>query len=157
HRLAADCLLIKDVDGLYTNDPNRGPAQRFTRVSYETAARLGGAVVQPKALRLAATHRLQFTVTSFGASAGTEVGPFSDRMASPTASVRPMRIALLGCGTVGGGVLERLRALPELFTITGVGTRSPERACAVGISPSLVTANLESLIESPCEAIVELI
>ena len=80
-RLGGVCRLVKDVDGLYTNDPNATNGQsaaRFVRVSYATAARVGGAVVQPKAIDFAERHRLRFIVSSVGSSRATEVGPHGD-------------------------------------------------------------------------------
>ena len=130
-RLGAVCRLIKDVDGLYTSDPNSttGPsAARFGRVSYATAARVGGAVVQLKAIDFAEQHRLRFVVSSAGSSRATEIGPYADSVALSDPQVRPLRVALLGCGTVGGGVYQRLAALPEFFSIVGVGARNIEQA-----------------------------
>ncbi len=159
HRLSARCVLVKDVDGLYTSNPAcvTVRALRFAQASYETAARLGGSQVQLKAVRFAAAHRLRFSITSIGNGKATEVGPFSDRLDISASSGEPLRVALLGCGTVGGGVYERLAALPELFTVTGVGTRTLERAPEVGVPPNLATSDLEALIEKPCGVIVELI
>ena len=144
HRLGGVCRLIKDVDGLYTSDPNRGPsAARFVRVSYATAARVGGAVVQRKAIDFAEHHRLRFTVSSVASGCATEVGPHADSIAISEDRAEPLRVALLGCGTVGGGVYQRLTALPELFEVVGVGTRN--------------TVQLESLIEEPVDVVVELL
>src|SRR5207302_3593223 len=55
HRLSASCVLVKDVDGLYTSDPASIALRpsRFAQVSYETVARLGGPLVQLKAVRFA--------------------------------------------------------------------------------------------------------
>jgi homoserine dehydrogenase len=64
---------------------------------------------------------------------------------------------LLGCGTVGGGVYQALSQLPELFSIVGVGTRTPERATQLGIPADLVTTDLETLVEQPSDVVVELI
>lgn len=52
-QLRAHCVLVKDVDGLYTSDPacTSVRASRFAEVSYDTAIRLGGTVVQGKAVR----------------------------------------------------------------------------------------------------------
>src|SRR6266446_937647 len=142
HRLKAHCVLIKDVDGLYTSDPacSTVRASRFEQVSYDTAIRLGGQVVQGKAVRFAAQNKLRFTITSIGAQSETEVGPFADRLDGSGCFPEPLRVALLGCGTVGGGVFERLSALPELFTITGVGTRTGVRARAAGVPSALMTS-----------------
>lgn len=143
-RLDGACRLIKDVDGLYTSDPHRGTsAARFLRVSYATAARVGGAVVQRKAIDFAEHHRLRFTVSSVASSYATEVGPHADSIAITEARSEPLRVALLGCGTVGGGVYQRLAALPEFFKVVGVGTRTTER--------------LEALLEEPVDVVVELL
>jgi homoserine dehydrogenase len=159
HRLNGSCVLLKDVDGLYTTDPNNSTrtASRFSHVTYQTAVRVGGAVVQPKAVRFAEKQRLRFAVTSVGATHSTEVGAATDQLTVSDAPVEPLRVALLGCGTVGGGVYERLAALPELFTVTGVGTRNVESAIAANVPVRLITTNLESLVERPADVVVELI
>ena len=143
-RTGAVCRLIKDVDGLYTSDPNRGTsAARFVRLSYATAARVGGAVVQRKAIDFAERHRLKFTVSSVASNCATEIGPYADSIALSEIEAKPLRIALLGCGTVGGGVHQRLAALPEFFEVAGVGTRNTE--------------NFEALLERPVDVVVELL
>ena len=158
-QLKADCVLIKDVDGLYTSDPTCTTVRpsRFAQVSYESAIRLGGGVVQVKAIRFAAANKLRFSITSIGGQADTEVGPFADRLDSPASSTEPLKVALLGCGTVGGGVFAWLTAMPEFFSVTGVGTRTAVRAIEAGVPPELITPNLEELVEKPCDVVVELI
>ena len=158
-RLGASCLLVKDVDGLYTSDPASATtrASRFTHVSYQTAARVGGSVVQLKAVKFAEVYRLRFSISSVGAGHETIVGPFNDALAVAEAKSEPLRVALLGCGTVGGGVYQRLEALPELFTIVGVGVRNTERARHEGVPDSLVTENLFDLVEKHSDVVVELI
>jgi homoserine dehydrogenase len=159
HRLYARCILIKDVAGLYTSDPadkSQRPT-RFAKVGYETAARVRGSAIQSKAIRFAEKHRLRFSINAIGGGSGTEVGPFSDRLYSSAKSAEPLRVALLGCGTVGGGVYERLANLSDLFTITGVGSRTGKRACALGVPEQVATSDLEALVEKPCDVVVELI
>jgi homoserine dehydrogenase len=80
HRLNGHCVLLKDVDGLYTSDPNSpsSGASRFAQVSYKTAARVAGSVVQVKAVHFAESEQQSFTITSIGSATGTEVGPFND-------------------------------------------------------------------------------
>ena len=157
HRLGAACRLIKDVEGLYTSDPNSttGPsAARFGRVSYATAARVGGAVVQLKAINFAEQHRLRFVVSSAGSNRVTEIGPYTDSVALSDPQVRPLRVAFLGCGTVGGGVYQRLAALPELFDVVGVGARNIHQA---DVPLKLFTTHLEELIAEPVDVVIELL
>ena len=143
-RLGGTCRLIKDVAGLYTSDPNAGrSAARFVRVSYATAARVGGAVVQRKAIEFAESQGLKFAVSSVASSVATEIGPYADSVALSEVRGERLRVVLLGCGTVGGGVYQRLTALPEFFEVVGVGTRN--------------TTKLEALIEEPCDVVIELL
>ena len=159
-RLGGVCRLIKDVDGLYTSDPNfmgGPPATRFVRVSYATAARVGGAVVQPKAIDFAEAHRLRFIISSAGSSQATEIGPHADSIALSEARIQPLRVALLGCGTVGGGVYQRLAAQPQMFDIVGVGTRNVEHAIQREVPVRLITTHLEALIAEPVDVVIELL
>lgn len=158
--LGGECRLIKDVAGLYTSDPNSGTgttAARFSRVGYATAARVGGAVVQLKALNFAERHRLRFDVSSVGSGRATEVGPYADSIALAEAQIKPLRVALLGCGTVGGGVYQRLAALPELFNVAGVGTRNIDKAIAAGVPATLITTRLDDLIAGQVDVAIELL
>jgi homoserine dehydrogenase len=159
-RLGAACRLIKDVDGLYTSDPNARSGTsvaRFVRVSYATAARVGGAVVQLKAIDFAERDRLRFTVSSVGSSRATDVGPHADSIALSDAQLKPLRVALLGCGTVGGGVYQRLAALPEIFDVAGVGTRNVEHAIRADVPVRLITTRLEELIAERVDVVIELL
>jgi len=77
HELAADCCLVKDVDGLYEGDPNcpQNPAQRrYVQASWDELARVGDVVVQPKAVRFAQKHAIRFRIAAVGRQ-GTEIGP----------------------------------------------------------------------------------
>lgn len=159
HHLKAQCVLVKDVDGIYTSDPAIGlpNAARFAQASYETALRLGSQVVQTKALRFAADKKLRFTISSVGAQLQTEVGPFEDRLDGSAFSSSPLRVTLLGCGTVGGGVYQRLAESPNLFEVVGVGSRTSKRALATGVPAHLATTDIDELLERECDVVVELI
>lgn len=160
HRLGARCILYKDVDGLYTSDPATATGSaplRFSRAKYETALRVGGPVVQAKAVRFAWECGVRFQITSIGANVETEIGPDNDQVANWDAPREPLRVALLGCGTVAGGVYERLAALPELFEVTGVAVRDLSRKRVPSVPAHLVTVDANELIARPCDVVVELI
>jgi homoserine dehydrogenase len=158
HRLGAQCVLLKDVDGIYASDPATATTRpvRFAEIKYETTSHLAGKLVQPKAIRFAAAHHLPFSVTSIGSAHQTSVGPTVDRFAV-TQIESPLRVALLGCGTVGSGVYQALSSLPDPFAVSGVGTRNANRALAAGVPEPLITNDLDELIESECDVVVELI
>jgi homoserine dehydrogenase len=160
HQLNARCILLKDVDGLYTSDPTRvGAARplRFRHVKYETALRVGGAIVQGKAVRLAAECGRPFEITCIGASSGTQIGSDVDLVDGSETAPKRLRVALLGCGTVGGGVYERLTALPELFEVIGVAVRDLSRARVPRVPENLLTIDADELIANPSDVVVELI
>jgi homoserine dehydrogenase len=113
--------------------------------------------VQPKAIDFAEKHQLCFVVSSIGSFRVTEVGPYEDRVAVSDPAHRRLRIALLGCGTVGGGVYQRLTALPELFDVVGVGTRNVDRAIDEDVPVRLITTHLHELVGEPADVVVELL
>ncbi len=93
--IGASCRLIKDVDGLYNCDPaaidtNRGPARRFSTVTYNDVLSLDEGIVQHKAVRYAQSSALEFTVTCLGAEGGTIVGHGPTAFVNPT-QTRPAR------------------------------------------------------------------
>jgi len=158
-QLRAQCVLVKDIDGLYTSDPWNTSVRpsRFIQASYDTALRIGGKVVQQKAVHFAAANKLHFSITSIGSSRVTNIGAANDQFDCSDNCSSPLRVALLGCGTVGSGVYQRLAALPDLFTVTGVGVRKGDHARSTGVPEHLITSDLEALVQRPCDVVVELI
>lgn len=159
--LRARCVLVKDVEGLFEVNPAISAIRprRFSTVSYKTTLERGGELVQPKAVEFAAKEKLDFEIASLGSGVSTFVGDLEDSFASDVAEElrRPLKVALLGCGVVGYGVYERLRAMPQKFEITGVVNLHRERAIERGIEPSLIRSDAVELIEGDCDVVVELI
>lgn len=63
--LADQCVLLKDVDGLYDSDPaSNSRARRFARVNYDDVLGLAEGIVQHKAVRYARERRVQFSVAA---------------------------------------------------------------------------------------------
>ena len=99
-RLQADrCRLIKDVDGIFSSDPAVAATRplRFRRISWDDAQRVGGRLVQARAVRFAADRGFTFEVGALGSDGGTVVcaGPnqfYADR-ANATAE-DPRRVAV---------------------------------------------------------------
>ncbi len=77
HVLDAEVRLVKDFDGIYPQDPRLAPdAAPFRYLSWEGVNRIGGDVVQVKAVDFAARHRIGFRVSALGGR-GTWVGPLA--------------------------------------------------------------------------------
>jgi homoserine dehydrogenase len=155
--LEADCVLYQDVDGLYDADPSRvGRAQRFRQVRWETAVSIGGGVVQEKALRFAQARGLGFSITQPGAAAATRVGPGPD-LRQAARPVEPLRVALLGHGTVGSGLYRHLAQLPDHFHVVGIAVRDPRKAEAAGAPAELLADKCWRTLQKPADVVVELI
>lgn len=74
-RLGARCRLLKDVDGLFTVDPARGAApRRLLHATWTELRRVGGRMVQHKAVAFAAAHGLSFELSALGGAVPTIVG-----------------------------------------------------------------------------------
>jgi homoserine dehydrogenase len=168
HRLGASCRLLKDVDGVYERDPapDRAAAcalpraRRYATLAWDDALAVGGAVVQTKALRFAREHALEFEVGRVGAAAHTRIGSEATRFAPADGPPRRLRLALLGLGTVGLGVHRELQRFPERFEVASILVRDrfKRRASAFGeLDPELATQDPAAVLDSGCEAIVELL
>jgi homoserine dehydrogenase len=162
--MGAECVLLKDVGGLFTGDPAEAagatggeapPVRRFATIGWETARGIAGGAVQDKALRFAAQRGLDFSVRSPGAADGTRVGALADRLypSPPPQGPPPLRVALLGCGTVGGGVLRHLLDRPERYAVAGVAVRDPSRRPSEVPVQLLMTA--DALVSGLPEVLIE--
>lgn len=126
-QLNARCRLIKDVDGIYNSDPAvNSDAQRFTEIDFSDALALGGKVVQPKAIAFGRKTGISFEVAAGGESHATVVGAQGSTLAPKPPARAPLKVGLLGLGTVGLGVFQELWKHPDLFEVTGIAVRRPE-------------------------------
>jgi len=158
-RLGADrCRLIKDVDGLFEWDPARpGPAPRkYASLDWTAALRLDGSILQHKAIRFAQAANLAFEVAAFNSRRPTHIGNLPTRFAAPAPSLPPLRVALLGAGTVGLGVLRRLERLPDYFRTSAVAVRDAASAAERGVPRHLLTTDVEApAAEGRADVVVE--
>ncbi|TRO97303.1 homoserine dehydrogenase [Glycocaulis profundi] len=119
--------LIKDVDGVYAEDPADNPrAERFAELDYDRAAAASKGLIQPKAIEAAKAADVVIEVAAMGAGHCTRVARAPARLDAPRPQ-RPLRVALLGCGAVGAGVLAHLKSRPDLFELNPVLVRDPEK------------------------------
>ena len=147
--------LVKDVDGLYDRDPASasGKPLRYRRASWDDARRHGGALVQHDAIDLGHSRAVEIEVAALGRADCTVVGELS---APPGPSVpdAPVRVAIAGCGVVGGGLLARLLADPR-YSIVGVLVRDPSKARDVEAPRDLFTDDREALLNRNPDLLLE--
>lgn len=118
--------LIKDVDGVYAEDPAENPdAERFSQMSYAEAEAASNGLIQAKAIHEAVAGDVLIEVASLGSAEATQIGNLPARKSRPLEGER-LRVALLGCGAVGAGVLAYLKSQPDLFDVGPVLVRHPE-------------------------------
>lgn len=126
-QLGARCRLIKDVDGIYDSDPAQCPAaQRFDEISFADALAIGGKIVQPKAIAFGRKSAISFEVAALAQDHATTVGASHSLRTRKNSAPPPLKIGLLGLGTVGLGVFQELSNHPDLFAVTGIAVRRPE-------------------------------
>lgn len=158
-QLHGRCLLLKDVDGLYAQDPAKlgvgAGAQKFLRARWETAARLGGQLIQSKAVEFARRQSLDFSVGRCLDTTPTLIGAFSDECRTDAAEPVPLRVLLLGLGTVGFGVYERLSSDSDRFRVEKILVRSPERHAGRGVPPDLLTSQADGVSEASIDLVVD--
>lgn len=157
HALNAERVrLIKDVDGVYDGDPKRdGSAMRFGRIGWDAARGVAGKLVQGQALDFAQAHGVEIEVGASGSSELTVIGA-EDGAPRLARRPRPLRVAVAGCGVVGGGVVERLLARPDLYELTAVLVRDGDKPRAPAIA-ALVTTDPETLLASKPDVLVDVL
>jgi homoserine dehydrogenase len=146
--------LVKDVDGVYDRDPNaEDEALRFGAATWEQARAVAGKLVQPRALDVAEARGLTVEVGALGREDATRVG----RTGAPPVRrrrPRPLRVALAGCGVVGGGVLQRLQHRPDEFEVVSVLVRDPARERA-GAAP--LTTDPDAFLAAAPDVVVDVL
>ena len=154
--LKGRCILLKDVDGLYEADPAKCaiPPKRLTRAHYAAAKQLGGELVQAKAIRFAQVHEQIVEVRAIGGTHGTVIsGAPSVLCTDPVSPSLP--VALLGLGTVGGGVYEYLTHFGSSFCIVGALVRTPTKYTERGIHAALLTTDPAEIFSRSPDIVIE--
>jgi homoserine dehydrogenase len=153
---ASRCRLVKDVDGVYERDPALNaslPTRRFVTLGYAEALQRAGQLIQPKAVRFLERHSASAQVAGIARAYESTVGKH-DRALVAAAKVPPLSVLVLGLGTVGFGVYQRINAMREQFHIKGALVRS--RAKHAGeIAEELLYDSPEAAAESRPDIVVD--
>jgi homoserine dehydrogenase len=158
HQLEADrCRLIKDVDGIFEYDPassERRP-RRYRTLSWADADQVNEGIVQPKAIHYAQRHDFAFEVAALNSDQPSLICDRVTTFYEQQPDNNPLRVGLLGVGTVGLGVFHYLAADPDRFCLTGIAVRHLERED--GTPQKLLSPDPWEVVDSDCELVVELI
>lgn len=145
--------LIKDVDGVYEEDPATNPdALRYSRLNYAEAEQASSGLIQAKAIHAADKWDVLIEVAALGSAQATTIArvpPVKARGARP----ERLKVALLGCGSVGAGVLELLQGQSDLFELGPVLVRDPSRH----LEPARFTTDLDEALAGDPDILVELV
>jgi homoserine dehydrogenase len=145
--------LIKDVDGVYEEDPAINPAAlRYSHLTYAEAKRASNGLIQHKAIRAAEAKDVLIEIASLCSAEATTIARVTSSKTQPIRSER-LKVALLGCGAVGAGVLELLQAHPDLFEVGPVLVRNPD----AHLERAQFTSNLEDALAGNPDIVIELV
>lgn len=131
-RIGAPVTLLKDVPGLFEWDPaiaGRRP-RLFSSLTFDDALRLDGRIVQHKGLRFSKRVGLAFTVRGLNSEGGTRIGAGRTVLVGDPVVEPALRVGLIGLGTVGRGVAERLALSPVIAQVEAAVVKEPSRHLA---------------------------
>ena len=154
-QLGVEAVLLKDVNGIYEVDPKSNPeAGRYEQISWDEAIRVAGPLIAPRALGFARKHEVPFRVGQPGLPSYTRVGSKTgDMKAAP--SPQKLKVAMMGLGSVGGGVFRRIAAHSDQFELVKILVRSPEKYIDQGYHPESVTTNFDDLITAKPDIFID--
>ncbi|MAE94372.1 MAG: homoserine dehydrogenase [Deltaproteobacteria bacterium] len=157
HALEAACRLVKDVDGWFEDDPARtGPApRRYATLHWDDAIASPAPIVQAKAVEWARRLDRPFEVAALESSGPTTVSAADSAFAPTPSSPRPVRVALLGCGTVGAEVARRLVRETD-HELVSVLVRDVDRS-RPGVPRAVITDDPAVALAHGADIVIELL
>jgi homoserine dehydrogenase len=152
---AEKCYLLKDVDGVYEGDPASANAvRRYATLSYEDALERARKLIQPKAVRVVQEAQRTVHVAALASGYASSIGPFECTYESP-GTRNPLRVLLLGFGTVGKSVYSMLAKMPEHFTVAGILVRHRNKHLNSGAPESLLIEAQDLLPSLDVDVVVD--
>lgn len=144
--------LIKDVDGVYDEDPAKNTfAHRFSQMGYDEAVEASSGLIQEKAIHLADEKNVLIEIAAMGSAEATTIARLPAEKSCPPRPEK-LRVALLGYGSVGGGVLPLLLDQPDLFEVGPVLVRAPSKRSGA----NQFTNSLDEALSGNPDLVIEL-
>ena len=154
---ARRCRLLKDVDGVYESDPAvpGSRPRRFSALAYEDALRVAGPLIQPKAVSYLAASGTAAEVAALALPHESVVHSRPTVLADPFPEIPAKRVLILGLGTVGFGVYQRLRAMPQWFTPLGALVRDRAKHETANVPGDLLHTSEEAVLSLNPDIVVD--
>ncbi|HEY4442755.1 MAG TPA: hypothetical protein VGN30_00630 [Steroidobacteraceae bacterium] len=154
---AQRCRLLKDVDGVYESDPAvpGSRPQRFAALAYPDALRIAGPLIQPKAVSYLASSGTAAEVAALARAHESIVHSGSTLRADRLPENPPSRVLLLGLGTVGFGVYQRLLAMPLSFAPLGALVRDRAKHERANVPGELLHTTEEAVLSLNPDIVVD--
>ncbi len=156
HKLGAQALLLKDVDGVYEADPNISDStpERYEQISWAEARKRADVLVSPKALKFAEDHQQSFQIGTPGIPLYTTIGAETGSIGKAP-KPKKLRIAMMGCGVVGGGVYRRVAACADRFEIAKIMIRDTQKYLDQGYKAEELTTDFDDLLASKPDIFID--
>jgi len=155
-QLGAPALLLKDVDGVYEADPKTaaGAIGRYETISWQDAREKAQVLISPKALDLAEEENLEFDIGMPGISLYTRIGKTTGKTGISPKPTK-LRVAMMGCGSVGGGVYRRVKANPERFEMVKIMVRDKQKYLDQDYKEHELTTDYQDLIAAKPDIFID--
>jgi homoserine dehydrogenase len=151
------CRLIKDVDGVYETDPALAEGtrpRRFVTLTYQDALEVAAPLIQPKAVTFLQQRGTCAEVASCASGFESTVHAGATQLGDPI-SLEPSRVLLLGLGTVGFGVYQRLNANAGHFQAVGALVRDRGKYERLDVPAGLLRTRIEQISKLRADIVVD--
>lgn len=155
-KLGVKALLLKDVEGVFEHDPKQsGPApMRYDTISYADARMKAAPLISPKALDYAQENNIEFGIGKPAIPSFTTIGAKTGAMTA-IPSPRKLKVAMMGCGIVGGGVYRRIKANSDRFELVKIMVRNLNKYIDQGYKPEELTSDFNDMIAAKPDVFID--
>ena len=156
NKLGVKALLLKDVEGVFEHDPKQsGPApQRYNTISYADARVKAAPLISPRALDYAQDNNIEFGIGKPAFPTFTMIGTDTGSTSS-IPSPKKLKVAMIGCGSVGGGVYRRIKTYSDRFDMVKIMVRDVNKYIDQGYKPEELTTDFADIIASKPDVLVD--
>ena len=130
--------------------------KRYESLCYSDLLKLPSPIIHHKAIKFAEAHNVCFSIKSLTNVYKTVVGSAPSTFFSQNETIIPLKVALLGLGTIGFGVYKHLLANQHLFTITGIAVLDLKKHQRDQLPPTLISDNSAEILGRKCDVVIEL-